>query len=232
MGQSLWVSDTYNNRVLRIRNPLTNPVVDVVLGQVSSSGVLCNRDIVPAPNTGTTLVADATMLCRPGALSFDRQGNLFLSDHSPEVEGNWRLLRFAGTLFPTNRTTPIYAVPATKIFPYKGGQPGITFEPAFDSANRMVVGYNSYLGGNFVGVYNDPAGPSTDPDMYLNDFGSWPNAITFDANDNLYVGDANRGAPPRLSQAPGWCGAGGVEQRSDMRGRDAAAEGSAVPGAT
>ena len=128
----------------------------------------------------------------PGALSFDRQGNLFVSDHAPEVEGNWRLLRFAGTLFPANNTAPLFDVPATKIFPYRGGQPAITFEPAFDSANRMVVGYNSYLGGNFVGVYNDPAGPSTDPDIYLNDFGSWPSGITFDANDNLYVGDANR----------------------------------------
>jgi hypothetical protein len=178
--------------VLRIRNPLTSPQVDVVLGQKDTSGILCNRGLVPPPNTGTSLVADATMLCNPGALSFDRQGNLFVSDDAPEIDGNWRLLRFAGTLFPTNRTTPIYATPATKIFPYKGGQPGITFEPAFDSANRMVVGYNSYLGGNFVGVYNDPAGPSTDPDLYLNDFGSWPSGITFDANDNLYVGDANR----------------------------------------
>jgi sugar lactone lactonase YvrE len=191
-GGSLWVSDTFNHRVLRIRNPLTSPVVDVVLGQTDAAGNLCNRGLVPAPNTGTDLVADATMLCHPGALSFDRLGNLFVSDHGPEVEGNWRLLRFAGGLFPTSGPTTLFAVAATKIFPYRGGQPAITFEPAFDSANRMVVGYNSYLGGNFVGVYNDPAGPSTDPDTYLNDFGSWPSGITFDANDNLYVGDANR----------------------------------------
>jgi subtilase family serine protease/sugar lactone lactonase YvrE len=191
-GGSLWVSDTFNHRVLRIRDPLTSPVVDVVLGQTDPSGNLCNRGLVPPPSSGTTQVATANMLCHPGALSFDRLGNLFLSDHGPEVEGNWRLLRFAGSLFPANNATVLYAVSATKIFPYRGGQPGITFEPAFDSANRMVVGYNSYLGGNFVGIYNDPAGPSTDPDTYLNDFGSWPAAITFDANDNLYVGDSNR----------------------------------------
>ena len=191
-GGALWVSDTYNHRVLRIRNPLTAPIVDVVLGQTDTVGNLCNRGLVPPPGTGTTLVADATMLCHPGALSFDRQGNLFVSDHGPEVEGNWRLLRFAGTLFPANNAIPLFAVAATKLFPYRSGQPGITFEPAFDSFNRMVVGYNSYLGGNFVGVYNDPAGPSTDPDKYLNDFSSWPSAIAFDANDNLYVGDANR----------------------------------------
>ena len=192
VGGSLWVSDTFNHRVLRIRNPLTSPVVDVVLGQTDASGNQCNRGLVPPPNTGTDLVADATMLCNPGALSFDKLGNLFVSDDAPEIEGNWRLLRFAGGLFPTSASTTLFDVPATKIFPYRGGQPAITFEPAFDSANRMVVGYNSYLGGNFVGVYNDPPGPGTDPDTYLNDFGSWPSGVAFDANDNLYVGDANR----------------------------------------
>jgi subtilase family serine protease len=98
---------------------------------------------------------------------------------------------FDAFLFPFS-PQPSYDVPATKIFPYRGGQAAITFDPTFDSGNRMVVGYNSYIGGNFVGVYSDPTGPSTDPDTYLNDFQSWPTAIAFDADDNLYVGDANR----------------------------------------
>ena len=191
-GESLWVSDTFNHRVLRIRNPLTFPAVDVVLGQTDAAGNQCNRGLVPPPNSGTEQVATADMLCHPGALSFDRLGNLFVSDHGPELEGNWRLLRFDGGLFPTNGTQPLYDVAATKVFPYRSGQPAITFEPAFDSANRMVVGYNPYLGGSFVGVYSDPAGPGTDPDIYLNDFSSWPSGIAFDANDNLYVGDQNR----------------------------------------
>ena len=42
-GTSLWVTDTYRNRTLRIRNPLTAPQVDVVLGQTNASGIQCNR---------------------------------------------------------------------------------------------------------------------------------------------------------------------------------------------
>ncbi|MCY4652055.1 MAG: hypothetical protein OXC95_02690, partial [Dehalococcoidia bacterium] len=68
-----------------------------------------------------------------------------------------------------------------------------TWEPAFDSSNRMVVGYNSYVAGRFVGVYDDPLGPDTLPDSYLYDFSSMPYTATFDDEDNLYVGDINRG---------------------------------------
>ena len=191
-GTSVWISDIYNNRVLRIRNPLTSPQVDVVLGQTNTSGNLCNRGLVPPPNQGTGQVPTADMICNPGALSLDRLGNLFVSDHGPEAEGNWRLLRFASSLFPANNTSVLFAVPATKIFPWEGGQPAITFEPAFDSSNRMVVGYNTIRDGNFVGVYNDPAGPETNPDTYLNDFATWSAAATFDADDNLYIGEGNR----------------------------------------
>jgi hypothetical protein len=133
------------------------------------------------------------MLCYPGALALDRFGNLYVSDHAAEVEGNWRLLRFAAALFPPAITTPIFAPSATKIFPYKNTQPAITFTPAFDSDNRMVVGYNPYLGGRFVGIYDDPLGPVTNPNAYLKDFYSWPQAVTFDAMNNLYIGDGNRG---------------------------------------
>ncbi len=191
-GDFVWISDTFSHRVLRIRNPLTSPLVDVVLGQTDIAGNLCNRGLIPPPNQGPGPVATADMLCHPGALSLDRQGNLFVSDHGPEAEGNFRLLRFAASLFPAGNSTPLFAVPASKVFPYGSGQPAVTFEPAFDSGNRMVVGYNPYVAGRFVGVYNDPAGPQTDPDTYLNDFASWPTAMTFDANDNLYIGDGNR----------------------------------------
>ena len=56
----------------------------------------------------------------------------------------------------------------------------------------MVVGYNSYIGPRFVGFYDNPLGPSTIPDGFLNDFGSMPYAATFDEDDNLYVADLNR----------------------------------------
>ena len=38
LGEFLWLSDTENHRVVRIRDPLTNPVVDVVLGQGERQG--------------------------------------------------------------------------------------------------------------------------------------------------------------------------------------------------
>ena len=178
-GASLWLSDSDNHRVLRIRDPLTNPLVDVILGQTGPDSVECNRGAV------TDLDFDpptADMLCFPGALSLDRQGNLYVSDHSLEHEGNFRLLVFLKDQFPTNNSTAIYAPPAYKVFDRHGlpghnlgaghteflavidksGESGplraSTFETAFDSQNTMVVGYNMYAGSRFVGVYDDPLG--------------------------------------------------------------------------
>jgi sugar lactone lactonase YvrE len=191
-GEFLWITDTNNHRVLRIRNPLTNPVIDVVLGQKDKDGHECNQGLIPAPNTGTEQVASADMLCYPGALSQDRFGNLYVSDHSLEVQGNYRLLVFKADLFPANPAAAIFGVNASKIFPYRNTQPALTFEPAFDSQNRMVVGFNSYSGTRFVGMYEDPLGAETNPSAYLKDFGSMPYAIAFDRFDNLFVADSNR----------------------------------------
>jgi len=191
-GEFLWISDTNNHRVLRIRNPLTAPMVDIILGQTNANGNECNRGLIPPPNTGTDQVAAADMLCYPGALSLDQLGNLYVSDHTLEVEGNFRLLLFAASMFPITNTSTIFAPSATKIFPYRNSQPAMTFEPAFDSTNRMVVGYNGYSNTRFVGVYDDPLGPATNPTVYLNDYGSMPFAATFDRYDNLYIADANR----------------------------------------
>jgi DNA-binding beta-propeller fold protein YncE len=187
-GAFLWLSDTNNNRVVRIRDPLTAPVADVVLGQTEASGSQCNRGLVSPPGPGVT----GDMICRPGGLAIDRLGNLYVSDHTLEVEGNQRLLVFDDDLFPATMTTAIFAPSATKEFPYSSAQRPATWEPAFDTTNRMVVGYNSYAGGRFVGVYDDPLGPGTEPDAYLEDFGSMPLCATFDERDNLYVGDLNR----------------------------------------
>ncbi len=56
----------------------------------------------------------------------------------------------------------------------------------------MAVGYNGYVGGRFVGLYEDPLGPDTGVSGYLLDFSSMPNSAVFDAEDNLYVSDGNR----------------------------------------
>ena len=218
-GEFLWLSDTDNHRVLRIRDPLTEPVVDVILGQGGHAGVKCNR-IAPLrahePDVeGALLNPQPDTLCLPGALSIDRLGNLYVSDHSLEEDGNHRLLVFhAGTL-PATNSAAIFGPAAAKIFtrsaggvsnfwtdrwetdirvPYRNiDMSAATWEPAFDSSNRMVVGYNSYAAGRFVGVYHDPLGPQTLPNAYLYDFSSMPYTVTFDDDDNLYVGDINRG---------------------------------------
>ena len=210
-GEFLWLSDTDNHRVLRIRDPLTNPVVDVVLGQLNAGDTECNR----GRHTGASL----SELCYPGALSIDRMGNLYVSDHALEVNGNLRLLVFSADSTPLTNSETIFAPRAAKalrrsavgltkewadpwesrsvIGQYDGRIRGpllaATWEPAFDSANRMVVGYNAYVGPRFVGVYEDPLGQDTLPTSFLYDFGSMPYTATFDDNDHLYVGDINRG---------------------------------------
>jgi hypothetical protein len=123
----------------------------------------------------------------------DTRGNLYVSDHWHEVAGNGRLLMFSADTFPATPAVPLLAPNATKEFPRS--QSFATWQPAFDSTNRMVVGYNPYLGKPYrrVQYFNDPTGSSTTPDGQLNDFDAWPIAATFDAQDNLYIYEANRG---------------------------------------
>jgi hypothetical protein len=193
-GDYLWASHPDTNRTIRIRNPLSGSrQVDVVLGQTTLGGTQCNRG--GAPRTG----ALPNSLCNPGHLSLDRQGNLFVSDSSLESRGNMRLLEFNSSLLPLTNTQTLLGLAASKIYADVE-----TLEPAFDSQNRMVVGYNFYWspnpgptpGGNsrFPGVYYNPLSPSASvtPSAFLRDFYSMGFAATFDNYDNLYVGDLNR----------------------------------------
>ena len=219
-GEVVWVSDAHNHRVLRLRAPLGDPVVDVILGQKDATGNKCNRRAHIGPWDRPEHVVGAPepdMLCFPGALSIDRLGNLYVSDHSLEFSGNWRLLVFTASSIPVDNHAAIFAPAATKVFSdldtvedryfvafwdagqilsvghtWLSPQSTATWEPAFDSTNRMVVGFNSYMGPRFVGYYDDPLGSSTTPTGFLNDFGSMPYAATFDDKDNLYVADLNR----------------------------------------
>lgn len=198
-GDYIWVSHQSSHRVFRIRNPLSdNPQVDVILGQKNLKDMQCNIGLIPGQNRGADKgqIPDGSMICSPGDVTLDRLGNVYVSDNGMETEGNWRLLEFDAKLFPTNNKSVIFDPMASKIFPYQSKQPGVILEPAFDSKNRMIGGYNVYLGGekaNFVGVYTNPLGTSTDPDYYLNDFYSLALTTTFDDEDNLYVADPNRG---------------------------------------
>ncbi len=195
-GNFLWVSQDNSHRVLRIRNPLSStPIVDVILGQPNLDSKYCNQDPNNPANTdryASPGTASSNTLCYPGALGIDKLGNLYVSDHFHEIAGNKRLLMFSSTTFPDNPATVVFAPAATKEFP--ASQRFATWEPAFDSTNRMVVGYNPYAGRpKRVDYFNNPTGSSTTPNGQLNDFDAWPIAATFDSQDNLYVYEANRG---------------------------------------
>lgn len=188
----IWISDANNSRVFRVRNPLTAPLVDVILGQNSTSGILCNRTGNPVTD------ATSTSLCWPGWVSVDKQQNIYVSDWSPENRGNWRLLVYNNTLFPANNQSIIYAPSASKIFINTA-----VAELAFDSQNRMVAGYQRYYNLNpsgyaFPGIYVNPLAPAPvppaqiQPDNHLKDFSSAAFAVAFDNTNNLYVGDWSR----------------------------------------
>jgi hypothetical protein len=181
-----------------VRGPLTaTPIVDVILGQQtltqsnSPTPPLCNRGALPP-----TPAAGLNMLCFPGAISLDRKGNLFVSDHFIELAGNFRLLMFPP--IPAQATAALRMPAAVKAFPSTTTRTHAVFETAFDSQNRMVVGFNPYIGPRFLSFYSDPTAVNPknpfDPafsqaDGLFKDFYGWPVGMTFDANDNLYAYD-------------------------------------------
>lgn len=121
---------------------------------------------------------------------------------------------FSEDLFPEDVSSAIFAPSASRVYREHFGKAGgkflrwerpakiqaeapgnfrsATWETAFDSTNRMVVGFNSYIGGRYVGVYETPLQSRTEPDLYLEDIDGMAYTATFDDNDNLYVGDINR----------------------------------------
>jgi hypothetical protein len=195
----VWLSDQDKNRTFRIRNVSTNPTVDIVLGQTSISETGCNqgRD----SNNGHPTHPSQNSLCAPGGLAIDQEGNLYVADHNLEFSGNWRLLEFDENTLPTAPTSAVYGIPASRVFGRNGsftepncisGDPMCgPWEPAFNSKNQMVVGFNGYLGSKFPQVYRDPLTDSQ-PVMALNDFYSHAFSMRYDQYDNLYVLDLTR----------------------------------------
>jgi sugar lactone lactonase YvrE len=226
----LWISESGNHRVMRVSNPLTNPRVDIVLGQDAiannttpdnsfypSTGDanhpnLCNRGAFPpAAARRSDVEPDLDMLCFPGSIALDKLGNLYVSDHMIEIAGNLRLLVFDASIAESTASQVQFSPDAFKAFLRNGSAQGSvdawTFQPAFGPQNQMVIGFNPYTSEikftpdgmasgakqRFLHVFNDPAGASLQPDAVLNDFYNWPVAMDFDAAENLYALDANRG---------------------------------------
>lgn len=201
----LWLSDSYANRVFRVRNPLSpgTRVVDAVLGQTGIAGTSCNQGSPPNPN------ASLYWLCRPGLISMDKLQNLYVSDNTFEIEGNKRIIMFDNAVLnPSGGPSVLYDPPGSRTW-----ADTMAFKTAFDSRNRMVASYsiygfndnNPYPTGHpegqarFLGVYNNPLVPVANPtvlvppDALLFDYNSQPMGLNFDDQGNLYSGDINRG---------------------------------------
>jgi DNA-binding beta-propeller fold protein YncE len=200
-GTLLWVADPRHNRVFRIRDPLTDPVVDVVIGQNDATGTGCNygRDPDIPDIRFPPLSQSRDSLCEPGSVVLDHHGNVWVSDSALEFQGNRRLLEYDASLFRGGSSTALFAPPATRVFGTNGSFTSLgcqdalcgPWEPAFSSRGQMVVGLNGIFGQRFPIFYDDPLHSAT-PSGALNDFGSMPYAATFDSDDNLYVADLNR----------------------------------------
>ena len=86
-GTQLRVANPQHHRVFRIRDPLLESRrADVLLGQGSASETECDR--------ARSCAVPRNSLCDPGAVALDRLGNVYVSDASPEGDGNFRLLEF------------------------------------------------------------------------------------------------------------------------------------------
>jgi len=199
---NLWISDYTTNRVMRVRNPMTTRVVDIVLGQTN------------AASTGSGL--SATTLSDPGFLKFDHHGDLYVSDDWLEFIGNFRMLRFDAKNIPSSPATCVFAIPADGVY---GVSPAGSFTTPgnrqYDSAfwemtftsddSFMVAGTNSQVNSGYppVIIQNPRNGimPTGTPDVsgagdnvygHLNDYGPQSFSMNFDGNNNLYAVDLNR----------------------------------------
>ena len=172
-----------SNRAMRIRNPLTNPLVDCIFGQRDITSIQPNRGGVAAANT----------LAAPGGVGTDSYGNVFISDSSLETSGNKRLMVYLKTTVPSGNSSIILGPDADVIYPNVA-----SWQPDFAPSNgKMNLPYNRYgpapisggYMGAFPGIYNNPLVSSSVPDAFIADFYSEAVASVFDINGNLYIAD-------------------------------------------
>lgn len=95
-----WLVDDGNNRVLRVRDLSTSSRrIDLVLGQDSLAGGVCNR------GAGVFNV-QPNGFCNPAQVAFDGHGNLYVVDGTWECrEGNCRVVEFDASKVPPVDTT-------------------------------------------------------------------------------------------------------------------------------
>lgn len=204
---AIWVSDRDDNRVFRINyvSPGQSTGVDVVLGQASAGGRACNR------GRGNRSPSQDS-LCAPGGIAVDLLGNLFVSDHAREFDGNHRLLMWDAERLRTGLGGTAFGLPASRVFGRGGSfsEPDCRtplcapFDPVFDgkhgardtaAPNRMVVGVNPYISGlanaRFPLVFDDILADGQ-PSAALRDYYSMSLQGALDRFGNLYMSDHNR----------------------------------------
>lgn len=196
---NLWLADQGNNRVFRVRNPLTNPQVDIVLGQPNATANLANQ--------GGAM--GATTLNNCGSVVVDQLGNVFISDFGLEVAGNYRLLEFDASTVNNNTNICWFAVPASHAYERnsltdtqceipagpEGQNLGICapFEPAISQDDSVLVVGGMYNGARYPVVLYDPLHNFTAPATFLMDFTSMGTfSSAFDSQGDLFFSDPDR----------------------------------------
>lgn len=189
---NLWLAQPDWSRVIRIRNPFDSPQVDVILGQDSPDGSYCNRLPSQAHYNLPDQIQGAAdnTLCRPGAVRVDKNNDIWVSDYSLEYHGNKRLLKFNHQKFENLGNSAFLGLPADFV---SAKLP--VWETAFDSKNRMALGFNGINIPAFPALYSDPMTElkSDKINLRIKDFFSHSYSLEFDQDDNLYVVDLNRG---------------------------------------
>jgi hypothetical protein len=166
INKKLWVADKKNNRLLRISNydDIDNLAsgsklyVDMVLGQTSKYGICCNQvsklDGVCPTSWLAVSPPNASTLCVPNVIKFDKFGNLYVIENAYECHGNHRIIMYtaedissATNMFPNLEAKNVFSVPD---FTFWGGCPLQINAPhspigiAFNSKNEMIVGNDGY----------------------------------------------------------------------------------------
>ncbi|MGH7740065.1 MAG: hypothetical protein ACREL1_07965 [bacterium] len=197
--QFLWISDPPNSRVLRIRNPLTNPQVDIILGQPNATSVMVDYPD-GAPHQ--------TNLNFPGGLALDHQGNLYVADHSLEFRGDSRLLRYDAASIQNTSNTALYGIPASAVYGAGGlsnfdsagcantdQNAGVCgpWGPAVNSDDSiLVVGSDAQVTNNRMVLALSQPLLGDGPITALKDYSPQAYSEAFDDQDNLYVTNHNR----------------------------------------
>lgn len=210
----LWIADVHNHRVLRIRNPRFNPLVDVIIGQAQLGGTECNQGRGMDHPTASTL-------CNPGTVKLDAHGNLYVGDHFLENWGNGRILEYDARHFSGVSTVVRLGTAADRVFFTNGDfqKSGVfcgqlnsygTCAPmgfTFDENGFLYVGLNPYASGPnyYPRVWFNPLGDwRSPPDARIEDLHSMALGLAADGQGNVYIHDHNRNRIVRYNQPWGF----------------------------